>query len=136
MTSNNPTAPHSKSARHPESQSASQNHPDHTFLTICAADHSSGTEVLARGLIGTCAQMMIIITTPPLLSDALITHSLSSFGLSSFKNCWSRSGLINCSWVIQVASLTGKPRHMTKYCLIIFLLILIFLHRRIFSISQ
>ena len=67
VTSNNPTAPQNKSARHPESQSASQNCQNHTFSVTQIPDRSSGTEVLARRLIGTCAQMIIIITTPPLI---------------------------------------------------------------------
>ena len=61
VTSNNPTAPQSKSARHPESQSASQNCQNHTFSVTSIPDRSSGTEVLARRLIGTCAQMETII---------------------------------------------------------------------------
>ena len=54
-------APQTKSARHPESQSASQNCQDHTFPVTLIPDRSSGTEVLARRLIGTCAQMETII---------------------------------------------------------------------------
>ena len=61
VTSNNPTAPQNKSARHPESQSASQNCQNHTFSVTPISDRSSGTEVLARRLIGTCAQMETII---------------------------------------------------------------------------
>ena len=66
VTSNNPTAPQNKSARHPESQSASQNCQNHTFSVTPIPDRSSGTEVLTRRLIGTCAQMETITTTPPL----------------------------------------------------------------------
>ena len=63
VTSNNPTAPQNKSARHPESQSASQKCQNHTFSVTTIPDRSSGTEVLARRLIGTCAQMIIIISS-------------------------------------------------------------------------
>ena len=65
VTSNNPTAPQNKSARHPESQSASQNCLNHTFSTAAISDRSFGTEVLARRLIGTCAQMIIITNGAP-----------------------------------------------------------------------
>ena len=61
VTSNNPTAPWTKSARHPESQSASLNYQNHTFPVTLISDRSYGTEVLARRLIGTCAQMETII---------------------------------------------------------------------------
>ena len=61
VTSNNPTAPRIKSARHPESQSASLNCQNHTFPVTLISDRSSGTEVLARRLIGTCAQMETIV---------------------------------------------------------------------------
>ena len=61
VMSNNATAPQTKSARHPESQSASQNCQNHTFSVASISDRSSGTEVLARRLIGTCAQMETII---------------------------------------------------------------------------
>ena len=100
-------------------------------------DHRSGTEVLAQGLIGTCAQINNHDNySPPYLSDVPITHNFCSTGLSSRINCWSSSGLIKCSGVIQVASSTEKPFHNTKYSLIIFLFLLIFCYRKIFSISQ
>ena len=67
VTSNNPTASQNKSARHPKSQSTTQNCQNHTFPVTQIPDRSSDTEVLARRLIGTCAQMIIIITTPPLI---------------------------------------------------------------------
>ena len=66
VTSNTATAPQIKSARHPEFQSASQNCQNHTFPITLIPDRSSGTEVLTRRFIGTCAQMETIITTPPL----------------------------------------------------------------------
>ena len=59
--------PQNQVARHPESQSASHIHLNHIPSDTLIADHSSGTEVLARRLIGTCAQMEIITTTPPLV---------------------------------------------------------------------
>ena len=52
--------PQNQVARHPESQSASPIHLNHISSATFTADHTSDTEVLARRLIGTCAQMEII----------------------------------------------------------------------------
>ena len=83
-----------------------------------------------------CADYNHYNYSPLNLSDVPVTHNFSSTGLSFRMNCWSSSGLINCFGVIQVASSTGNPFHSTKNSLTIFLFLLNFRHRNIFSISQ
>ena len=57
MTSETTGAPQTNVARHPEIPVSISFTQIHSFSVPLFTDRRSGTEVLARGLIGTCAQI-------------------------------------------------------------------------------
>ena len=61
LASKTTDAPQTDVARHPAIPISIVITQIHSFLIILFSDHRSGTEVLARGLIGACAQIKIML---------------------------------------------------------------------------